>query len=103
MPSIRVEPSGVVLDAESGSTIMGAAQANGYYWPTICGGLGTCHTCFVRVISGAEQLSAVEPWEQEGLATFPGAAVRAGTVRLACQARPEGDVVVHKAGVRTIN
>lgn len=95
---VRVEPVGVEFGADEGQTLMEAAHEAGYYWPTVCGGQGSCRTCFVHVLSGGQDLSPVGGWEAEGLATLP----RAGDhpVRLACQARVGGDMTVRKAGVR---
>lgn len=102
MPIVWVKPSGIVFDAEPGATIMGAAEATGLRWPTVCGGLGTCRTCVVRVLAGAAGLSPVHAWEAEGLDEAR-VTVQTGdeTIRLACQARlGEADVVVYKTGVR---
>lgn len=78
-----------------------AARA-GYHWPTVCGGNGTCRTCFFRVRSGAEHLSEVGRWEAEGLRELGLAGTPGGEVRLACQARATGEVVVYKPGVRPL-
>ena len=40
MPKVTVRPLAIEFDAPEGETIMGAAQAAGYYWPTTCGGEG---------------------------------------------------------------
>lgn len=98
--NVRVEPAGIDLDVESGETVMGAAVRAGYRWPTVCGGQGTCRTCFFEVIDGAANLSPVAALEREGLDSLgpaPGGAER----RLACQARVTGwTVTVRKRGVR---
>ena len=96
---VTVEPSGVAFDVAEGETVIQAAWRAGLYWPTVCNGQGSCRSCVLSVVTGP--LSSVEPWEQEGLdavtPTLPG---HAGPYRLACQARPAGDVVVRKVGVR---
>lgn len=99
MPTVRVEPSGIVYDLEREQTIMAGATAAGYVWPTVCGGQGTCHTCFLEVVDGVDQLSPVGKWEREGLNELA-ALGRRGELRLACQAQASGDVVVRKSGVR---
>ncbi len=38
MPRVRIVPGGIEYEAADGDTIMGAALAAGYYWPTTCGG-----------------------------------------------------------------
>jgi ferredoxin, 2Fe-2S len=98
--SVTVMPSGCVFDVRPDETIIRAAWRNGYFWPTICNGDGTCKACVFRVEDGEEHLSAVESWEQEGLTSL-GHPPNAGTGwRLACQTRASGDIRVRKAGVR---
>ena len=99
MALVRVEPGGAAFETAAGETIMAGANRAGYRWPTVCGGQGTCRTCYVRVLEHPENLSTIGPWESEGLAAL-GLTGDGGPVRLACQARPEGDIVVHKPGVR---
>jgi 2Fe-2S ferredoxin len=99
---IHLLPLDVTIDAESGSTIMGAAQAAGYYWPTTCGGEGRCTTCACEVIEGAAAVSDMGKSERASLVNERGESVLATAVRLACQARVSGagPVTVRKAGVR---
>ena len=103
--TVRVEPAGIEFSVEAGQTVMAAATDAGLRWPTVCGGLGTCRTCFMSVEDDAgENLSPVEPWEQEGLDDIRMTASGAGgEIRLACQARPLADVVVRKTGVRALS
>ena len=101
MPSVRIEPSGAVLAVGPDQTIFEAATAAGYRWPTVCGGLGTCHTCFLRVDeTSAGALSPIGPREREGLDQLGLADSNGTVVRLACQVSPTADVVVNKPGVR---
>lgn len=99
--TVIVEPSGIVFGARPDETIFAAAARHGYRWPTVCGGLGTCHTCTLTVVEGAEHLSAVSAYEAEGLdeinATWHGDPHER---RMACQVRVHGDVRVRKPGVR---
>ena len=99
MPRITVQPLGIVVEARPEDTIMAAARAQGYYWPTTCGGEGRCTTCAAIVRSGEENLSEMGASERKTIAAELGAAVQRG-VRLACQARVLGDVEVLKLGVR---
>nr|MBF6558603.1 2Fe-2S iron-sulfur cluster binding domain-containing protein [Acidimicrobiales bacterium] len=75
----------------------------GYRWPTVCGGVGTCRTCVMTVLEGADACSAIGDWEAEGLDEI-GAAARSGggPVRMACQTRLAGPVRVRKPGVRAV-
>ena len=52
MANIRVLPDEIAFESKAGETVMGAAMARGYYWPTTCGGQGICTTCMMEVVSG---------------------------------------------------
>ena len=98
MNMVRVEPSGVIFGAEPDETIMGAARRNGFTWPSVCGGEGSCRTCFVIVVDGPDWLSPIGGLEQRGINELLSVRTYPGPVRLACQARPVGDVVVTRSG-----
>lgn len=99
--NIHVTPVDVDLQALPGETIMAAAQRSGYRWPTVCGGQGTCRTCYVIVEQGAENCSGISQLEAEGIAAI--AKTVKGEIRLACQVKIEnGSAVVHKRGVRPL-
>ncbi len=100
LPTITIQPQGIVVEAQSGETIMSAAQAAGYYWPTTCGGEGRCTTCATIVRSGAENLSDIGKSERKTMEAEIGPGAIERRMRLACQARLHGDVVVVKPGVR---
>jgi ferredoxin len=104
MATARVEPAGIELEVLAGESVMAAAVRTGYRWPTVCGGQGTCRTCFFEVVEGATNLSPVESFEREGLDSLgpiPGGNLER---RLACQARVmTGTVTVRKRGVRLLS
>jgi 2Fe-2S ferredoxin len=101
MPKVTVEPLHLQFEAPEGATIMEAAQQQGYYWPTTCGGEGRCTTCACLVLSGLDQLSPRGRSEERVLVEERGAAVLEQPLRLACQARlGAGDIIVEKPGVR---
>jgi 2Fe-2S ferredoxin len=101
MPKVHVIPLGQTLDAREGDTIMETAWNHGLYWPTTCGGQGSCTSCACSIEEGAENLDELGRSERKTLAAERGeAALRDGTLRLACQARVRGDVTVNKPGVR---
>jgi 2Fe-2S ferredoxin len=102
MTSIRLLPLDVTIDAAPDATVMGAAQAAGFYWPTTCGGEGRCTTCACEVLEGAGSLSLAGRSEQRTLVAERGEPVLRSNIRLACQARITGTapVTVRKAGVR---
>lgn len=91
MPKIVFLNEGRRAEARAGTSVLEAADALAVRIGRVCGGQGTCSTCRVEVVSGAENLSpAGENELAYGLA--------AG-VRLACQARIEGDVGVRVVAV----
>jgi 2Fe-2S ferredoxin len=100
MPKITLRPLDVVLETLAGETIMGAAQKQGYYWPTTCGGEGRCTTCACVILQGLEKLSERGRFEAKVLTEERGSSVLQSPIRLACQAHVYGDVVVEKTGVR---
>jgi ferredoxin len=101
VPTVEVHPSGVVFDVREGETIIQAAWRQGYYWPTVCEGKGSCRACVLQMTEGADAFSPIGRWEKEGLASItPTLAGDAASYRLACQATIRDDVVVHKVGVR---
>ncbi|EFC86818.1 2Fe-2S iron-sulfur cluster-binding protein [Parafrankia sp. EUN1f] len=99
--TVTVRPKNITFSIEPGQSVYDAAVQNGIRWPTSCEGLGTCHLCFMSVIEGADRINAVEPFEADGLAEVVDTS-REGTLRLACQVRPEGDIIVMKRGVRKV-
>ena len=100
--TVRVLPSGVDIEVGAGETVMAAAQRVGYRWPTVCGGQGTCRTCFAGVQARPEQCSAIGELEREGLEALKEPTT--GDVRLACQLHIDGPgVVLFKRGVRRMS
>jgi ferredoxin, 2Fe-2S len=101
VPRIRIEPLGIEIDARQGDSVMEAANAGGYFWPIGCDRLGECTNCAMDVISGVGRLSRMGRYERNNLIRQRGTvSVENPRLRLACQARIDGDVVVHKDGVR---
>src|SRR5262245_2364274 len=100
MPTVRVEPAGIVLSLAQGESVLEAAERLGFSWPTLCHGDCCCSVCWMEVIQGCERIPQPDDDEQETLELLPQSARPNGTVRLACRARPEGDIVVEKRGVR---
>lgn len=103
MARVKVLPSGFEIEVENGTTVFGAATAQGYRWPTICQGLGSCRTCYMLVIDGANHFEEPDDWEQEGLDDLVDNSGENGQdLRLACQAVVWGDAVVRKTGVKLL-
>jgi 2Fe-2S ferredoxin len=98
---VEVEPTGATFDILPDETVIEAAWRNGYTWPTICDGRGTCKTCVFSTLDGEENLLAVEPWEASGLEAIADSLPGGGKGwRLACQAKVCGDIRLRKIGVR---
>ena len=100
MPKVTVQPLNVTFEAEDGQTIMDAARAAGYYWPTSCAGKGECTTCAGAIEQGMHNLSPMGRYEQHNLVRQRGRLSLQAPIRLCCQARVHGDVVVRKPGVK---
>ncbi|BAQ44042.1 MULTISPECIES: adenylate/guanylate cyclase domain-containing protein [Methylobacterium] len=81
---------GPTVRSLEGPTLLEISRANRVPHVSVCGGRGRCSTCRVLVVGGEGHLSP--PGAQES------AALRAigapANVRLACQAKPGGDVAV---------
>lgn len=101
MPRIRVEPIGIEVQASCGETVLDAVAARGYYWPVGCAKNGECTNCAMEVVSGIGRLTGMGRFERQNLIRQRGRnSIEDPRLRLACQARVEGDVVVYKRGVR---
>ena len=89
--AVRVDfqPIGRRTTARPGQTLLQAAQAAGVGLASVCGGVGTCEECRLRLISG--KLSPPTLIEE---AVLSPAELEAGW-RLACQAEALSDVRVH--------
>ena len=78
----------------AGTTLFDCASWNGVAIDSTCGGHGTCKKCKVRVASGEQAISAVDP------RAFSPEELRAGW-RLACRAQAEADLVVEVPPLQT--
>jgi 2Fe-2S ferredoxin len=100
MARVRVLPSDVVITVGAGESILDAALREGWAWPTNCFGQARCTACRVTIVAGGDQLDAPEPEEVgvldrlDRLDRQPDAPLRR---RLACRARPRGDLTVELA------
>ena len=88
---IRVAyPDGRSARIDRGFSLLDASRLHGIPHASVCGGRGRCSTCRVRIVEGAENLSPPSPEESRVLKRVEAPP----RVRLACQARPAGDVSV---------
>ena len=83
---VDLQPVGRRAEIAAGDTLLDAARSAGVELVALCGGQGWCHSCIVRLVSGA----ASEPSLTERDALSP-AQIEEG-YRLACQAVPLTDV-----------
>jgi 2Fe-2S ferredoxin len=98
---VRIVPNGPDLILEAGEALMAGALRLGYRWPTVCGGIGDCMVCKVRVVSGHDVVSPESSAETHRLRGLRlGGKPQPEPWRLACQMRVNGDVVVEKRGVK---
>lgn len=89
----RVHVAGVAepLDAAAGASLLEVLQAARLPIATSCGGVATCALCRITVRSGREHLT---PLVDEELVHLGSIAKIVG-LRLACQARCDGEGEVH--------
>jgi uncharacterized 2Fe-2S/4Fe-4S cluster protein (DUF4445 family) len=78
----------------AGTTLFDCASWNGVAIDSTCGGHGTCKKCKVRVVSGEQEISSVDP------RAFSTDELRAGW-RLACRAQAAEDLVVEVPPLQT--
>jgi uncharacterized 2Fe-2S/4Fe-4S cluster protein (DUF4445 family) len=83
---IDFEPLGRRGTAYPGQTILAIAQSSGIGLASVCGGVGTCEECRIRLVSGTLTPPTLVEQEVLSVADF------AQGVRLACQAEPLGNV-----------
>jgi len=84
----ELQPIGRRAEISAGQTLLSAAQSVGVELQAVCGGVGTCGQCKVRLAAGS--LSAPTSQEEEKL----GSELLACGYRLACQAMPASDVTL---------
>ena len=98
MSTVVVLPLGLELEVPEGQTVMQAATAAGYTWPTDCGGNADCGLCVSIIREGADNCSPMSDLERETLERTMGMADDAR--RLACCLTVNGPVTLTKRGVR---
>lgn len=85
---IDFEPLGRRGEARPGTTLLAAAQAAGVGLASVCGGIGSCEECRLRLVTGTLTPPTLV---EEAVFTL---AERETGFRLACQAEPLSDVKV---------
>jgi uncharacterized 2Fe-2S/4Fe-4S cluster protein (DUF4445 family) len=85
---INFQPIGRRVPCRSNDSLLSAAQASGIDIASICGGVGICNSCKIRLIYGV--LNPVTIEEQD---IFTEQEIEAG-FRLACQCFPQSDLTI---------
>lgn len=96
MPTIIFEPLGLRIECEEGETAFSAARRANVPIPTACVGRGSCGLCRVKVVGGEDMLSPINNKERRHL----GNTYFITKLRLSCQAKVSGDVVLQLPDAR---
>jgi ferredoxin len=91
--TVTCRPGGERATVDGGETLMRAIRAAGVEVPNLCGNHALCATCAAQVLDGLDALSRPGRDERRFL-RWIGAPP---SVRLTCQAKVYGDVVVRAA------
>lgn len=98
MSVVRVLPLELDLEVSDGQTVMAAAHAAGYVWPTECGMSAECGLCVSIIRDGVDNCGPMPDDERDTLQRTMGM-VDPGR-RLACRLTVTGPVTLTKRGVR---
>lgn len=98
MATVTVLPLGIELDVRPDQTVMSAAHAAGYTWPTECEAAAECGLCVSIIREGVDNCGPVPADEEETLLRTVG--VVSPQRRLACRLTVTGPVTLTKRGVR---
>jgi uncharacterized 2Fe-2S/4Fe-4S cluster protein (DUF4445 family) len=86
--TISLQPTGRRGQGGPDTSILATAQAAGVELVSLCGGVGSCDSCKIRLVTGK-----LSPITLEEEALFDKNELEAG-YRLACQAYPQSDIVI---------
>ena len=90
MASVTFLPSGLRVACEDGESVFDVGRRAGIDISTACVGKATCGLCRVKLVDGEAHVSALNAAEKKHL----GNVYFITKMRLACQTRVTGDVVV---------
>jgi uncharacterized 2Fe-2S/4Fe-4S cluster protein (DUF4445 family) len=88
--SVTFQPTGLRVDCADGDSIFDVGRRAGIAISTACVGKATCGLCRVKIVEGEAHLSPMSSAEKKHL----GNVYFITKIRLACQTRVSGDVVV---------
>ena len=94
MPSVTFLPAGVKVDCADGESVFEVGRRGGVAISTACVGKASCGLCRVKIVGGELYLSPLNAAERKHL----GNVYFITKLRLSCQARVCGDVVVEIPG-----
>ena len=93
MPLVKLEPLGICINVSAKSSLWRSLKHAKVDIAATCGGQGTCGTCALRVVEGAEHLTPIQSLERR---TLKNVNKDATFYRLTCQASAiESGVVFH--------
>jgi uncharacterized 2Fe-2S/4Fe-4S cluster protein (DUF4445 family) len=92
MPAVTIQPIGKRIQVDPGTSLLEVTRLAGVELVSLCGGIGSCDSCKIRLVSGELTRPTLE--EQ---ALFSREEQEAG-YRLACQASPLSDVIIDVPG-----
>ena len=84
------------VELEPYESVFMAARRTRIGIATACAGKSTCGLCRVKLVSGEENVDPISPLEKRHL----GNTYFLTKLRLSCQLRPTGDVVVEVPGLK---
>jgi uncharacterized 2Fe-2S/4Fe-4S cluster protein (DUF4445 family) len=90
MASVTFQPAGVRVPCDDGESVFEVGRRAGLEISTACVGKATCGLCRVKILDGEADLSPLNAAEKKHL----GNVYFITKMRLACQTRVSGDVVV---------
>ena len=90
MASVTFQPVGLRVDCGDGESVFEVGRRAGVEIATACVGKATCGLCRVKIVAGEAHTSPLNAAEKKHL----GNVYFLTKMRLACQTRVHGDVVV---------
>lgn len=96
MPRLIVQPIGLRIQTREDETILESLRRSGIMLPSICGGLGTCGKCVIRVVRGKPSPPSGQELKLLGEKLSSG-------FRLACQTKTLEDVEVEIPAENTVH
>ena len=90
MPTVTLQPFALVVECQAGESIFEIAARAGKPLTSACGAKATCGLCRIKILDGDAHLTPCNADEKRHL----GNVTFLTKMRLGCQARVSGDVVV---------